>query len=117
MNETEEKFRQLQKENRIRVECNKQTSKIDENLNVEIVYTCGHKEKQPFLKILEHTSDYEALSQGNILFQKQLKCNGHCDRRLTLLNLNPFKSRVDLQQINRLQHGNRGTAQLVIHVV
>jgi len=113
----EEKIKTLQKQNRIRVTCNEKPTEIDKNLNVEIHYTCGHTEKQPFLKILEKPSDYDALLLGDTAFQKVVKCVGHCNRTASLLKIKPMKSEADLHQLDRLEHGITGKANIVIRIV
>jgi len=113
----EEKYKELQKQNKIRVICNKEEAEVDEELNVTITYTCGETEKTPLLKILNYPDDYEALLHKDTIFQKTLRCKHHCTHKLKLLKLKPLKSEDNHRQIWNLEHGRAGTADLTIRLV
>lgn len=111
-----EEYQKLQKQNHIMLECNKKVLKIDKNLNVVIEYTCGNKEKTPFLGLLNYPLDYHALLFGDTIFQKRLNCRKHCKRTLRNTKLKPLKSKEDLKKIWNLEHGRRGHADLTIRL-
>jgi hypothetical protein len=117
MEKLEGKYRELQKQNKIRIVSNKTEGTIDEKLIVTIIYSCGHEEKIPLFSILEHPQDYETLLYGDTVFQKTLRCNTHCHRKLQLLKLKPLKNDKNLQEIWNLEHGRMGTADITIKVV
>lgn len=115
MNDLEEKYKELQKQNRILVGCNKKTLDVDGKLNVTIEYTCGNKEKVPFLKLLA-PRDYYALLFGDVIYQKRLTCGKHCRRSLRRKRLKPFKTDADLKEIWDIEHGRRGYANITIRL-
>jgi len=113
----EEKFKELQKQNKIRVICNKQEAKISDDLKVTIEYTCGHSEQLPLLQLLPQPQNYRELLFRDTTFQRMLKCNTHCHNHLRLLKLKPFKNEKDLQTIYNLEHGRLGYADVSIKIV
>jgi len=112
----EEQYKELQKQNKIRVTCNKEEAKISKDLKVTVQYTCGHTEELQLLQLLQ-PQNYKELLLGDTTFQLTLKCNSHCHNLARLLKLKPFKNEKDFQTIYDIEHGRLGTADMTIKIV
>jgi hypothetical protein len=112
----EEQYKELQKQNKIRVICNKEEAKISKDLKVSVQYTCGHTEELPLLQLLQ-PQNYQELLLGDTTFQLKLKCNSHCHNHARLLKLKPFKNEKDFKEIYDIDHGRLGYADMTIKIV
>lgn len=114
---TSEQFKKLVRENRIRVLCNNKEAKINDNLKVQIEFSCGNKQQVPFFTLLPKPENYEQLLHGDTVFQTRLRCNEHCHNKLRMLKLKPFKKDEDFQQIWNIEHGRVGYADITVKIV